>query len=709
MSIEWISNDYTLFLDEREIGSMVYVGDTPEKGSSRELYYNSCIDTSLPIGKEDFKSEKLDYGEFLKYNELTPDERATYLHWLASPRKSKHCRSDFVRLYISGLEYRFFKDDSDIEEKKEIYKEVERLSRFYGNRIYLRWSFYGFLNTAQAMVSPSNFSPTFREYNADRSLAAAIAIGRDIASGIPVTAERSLAWWRWDSDSRLGRSYYGCSEEFLPLYKNLFDEKYPNGLVVAPSKQNLVDRYSAQFGRFAQRIEFEVNGKPVPDISEMKEPLEIIKSIVDEALESLKKLGLYRYRKPKLQNILEENSLIPASIRDEFSPYGISELKSWLKDKGPNSHFTIKRLYDKLYFKAPKTVSLSLYRKICDDLAKLGYSLTPDPRLTSPPPKVNDNLLVFPVKPSEDHITGVSGNLLAAIVEIGMGVYIAKTFGKMTPAKTKALEQIIKRQVKNKPAERTVLNSHLSWLLKNPPEKAVFRKFLRQSDESHNKSIRQTVINVARATGAANPKVIAYVEEVYKLLGLDSVAAYSDLHAGEIVEKPKTTKQAENVKTTKVSKAGNRQTKRVKLNEGKIKALSNETLEVSILLSNIFSEETLGKTKPSTTKNRTSKSTRSKSKVKRKNPSSIHSVFRGLETKHIPLTIELLSKVRWTDKQVAKLAIKHSLMWQGSLEVINEWAHEQFEGELIEEYDGYRPNVATVKKLRQRMQAVSRK
>ncbi len=707
MSIEWISSEYSLIVDEIEVGSLVYVGDTPRKGSSREVHFNSCIDVSLPIGTKKLKFSKLDTGQFLKYSELTPNERATYLHWLASTRQQRGGRADFVRLYVSGLEYRFFKDDSDLEEKREIYEEVKRLSFCYGNNIYLRWSFDGFLRTAKAMIFPSNYTPTFQDYYADTSRSAAIAIGRDIASGLPVTAERSLAWWRWDPYSSLDRTYYACKEEFLLLYKNLFEAKYPNGFVVQQTKGNIVNRYSGHFGKFTVDIVPKEKGNPIPDISKLQEPVNIFQSFVDDATEALKKLGVYRYKPPIRCNILDEHSLIPASIRHNFTSDRILNLKKWLKGKGPNSHFTIKRLCQKLYCKAPNTVTPIIYRQICNSLAKIGFGLTPDPRLMSPTPNLNEKLLVFPIIPAEDFTTGIGDNLLAGIVELSVGVSIANIFGEKTPAKTRALEQIIEKQKIREDTEKTALTAHLDWFFKKPPEKATLKKFLKTSDESQNRNIRQTVINMARATGATNTKVIAYVEEVYKLLGLDSVAAYSDLHAGEIVEQLKTAKEIENVKTRKVKVTESRRTRKVRLNEKKVKTLSKETLEVSKLLSKIFNEEALRNPKPSMTICCASKSTRAKSKVKQNNPSSTQIVFRGLETTHIPLTLELLSKVHWTDKQVAKLASKHSLMWQGSLEVINEWAFETLGSELIEEYNGYQLNADAVEKLSKQVKELS--
>ena len=705
MTIKWISNEYNLTIGKLEIGSFVYVGDTPKKGSLLERYYNSCIDVSLPIGKKGYKSKKPDTGKFLKYSELTANERATYLHWLASSRQSPQFRSDFVRLYASGLEYRFFKDDSSLEEKRVIYEEVERLSRFYGDRVFIHSSFDRFLPIAKAISSPSNYSPEYGKHGGFRSLAFAIAIGRDLAEGVPITAERSLAWWRSDSKSRLERINYACEEEFPILYKYLFNEKYPDGLIMAPPQRQLVARYSAVFGMFSTNIEFEANGKPVPDISDYTEPVEIFQSIVNETLDSLAKLSRYRFRMPKQQNSLDEFALVPSSIRHKCTPYEISALKNWLKKKTPNSNFTIGILFEWLEFRHKKTIKMIRYKKICDALAKIGFGLNPDPRLTSLPPKFNEKILVFEVEPNEDHTTAVHDSLLAGIVEIGIGVYLAETLGKTSDVRKKALKKIINRLKPTKKVEKAALASNLEWFMKTTPNVLDFRRFLRKASDSQKKSIRLTVIDIAQATGTTNKEVIARVEQIYKLIGLDTVAAYSDIHAGQIVEQPRSKRRLKRVESAKDSVAKVKPGQRVRLDENKVKILSKETQEVSKLLTNIFGEEVREATEPTT--NSTQKTTRTKEKANRKRDSLTKIVFKGLDSEYIPLTLDVLSKVYWTEKQIAKLADKHSLMWQGSLEVINEWSFDEFGTELIEEYDGYQLNAVTVGKLSKRVRGLN--
>lgn len=704
MSIEWISKEYSLFLDEKEIGGMVYVGDTPPKGSSKELHYNSCIDTSLPIGMKRYKSEKVDWGEFTKYSELTPDERATYLDWLASSRDSKQCRSDFVRLYASGLEYRFFKDNSDEKEKLEIYEEVLRLSRRYGDRWVLKFLFSEFLNTAKVMICSENYSPKFNGYEADRSLAATIAVARDIAEGKPITAEGSLAWPNWILETRIGPRYYDCERELILLYMHLFGEKYPNGLRVKPPRNNLVDRYSANFGRFTTDVNFEVNGKPIPDISKLKEPVEIFQSIADIAKQSLLKLGRYRSRKRKYKNLLDEIALIPSSIRRKVKPEGLSDLKSWLGHNGTNGEFTIRHLYKELSYRVPKELSLSRYRAICDSLAIIGFGLTPDPRLASPIPKLNDKFLVFPIECSEDHTTGINVNLLAGIAEICIGVYIANAIGTIPPAITEALKIVIRRVKTRSKLEKKALSANLEWYSKNPPSVQDFKKFFKYADENHKNVIRQTVISIAYKTGATNAEVIARAEQVYKLLGLNSVTAYSDIHAGQIVDQTTAGQISAKAKPNTRIKSNANRGKRVQLNQRRVKALAKETNEVHALLTEVFKEEYLRITEDDKVENQTAQSTGSKCGSKKKKSLPIHRVFKGLEYTYIPLTLELLSKVRWTEKQVEKLASKHSLMWNGSLEVINEWSFELLGSELIEEYDGYQLNSEAVEKLTKQVQ-----
>ena len=397
-------------------------------------------------------------------------------------------------------------------------------------------------------------------------------------------------------------------------------------------------------------------------------------------------------------------ALVPTSIRHKIETDNLKELKGWLKYTLENGGFTLRGLYQELSCRRPKTLTSNRYREICDNFAKIGFGVTPDPRVTSPPPKYNEEIFVFPVGSAEDHTIGENRDLLADIMEICIGVYIALAIGDMTPEKSRALQEVIDRKTKLKHGEKEALASNLQWFTKNPPKEQGFRKFFKIANESQKNSVRQTAINIAHATGATNANVIARVEQVYNLIGLDSVAAYSDVHAGQIVEQPTSGSLLVNDKDGAVGESTDGKAKRVKLDQQRIKSLSKETSEVKRLLTEVFSVEIVQEN----AEKLAGEHSGTKQREKKKQSTSANKVFEGLETKYIPLILELLSKVRWTDKQVEKLASKQNLMWSGSLEVLNEWAFEMFGSELIEEYNGYQLNGDTVGKLTKRVQEFNR-
>ena len=704
MSIKWISSDDSFFIGKREIGSLFYVNESPRTVKSKTNRFNSCIDVSLPIGEVNYEPSKEDQGEFKKYCDLTPNERATYLNWLASPRTNPQCRSDFVRLYASGLEYRFFKDDSDKAEKLEIYKEVQRLSMCYGDRRRLEDLFGDFLDTAKAMNSPTKYFPKTKQKYSHRSYAAKIAFSKSIMERTPITAEGSLDWPNWELEARIEKRYYDCEKELVLLYKHLFKEKYPKGLIIKPPEKYITRRYSAKFGQYTTNIKFEVNDKHYLDISELEKYLKIFKSIANEAMGALAKLGKYRTRHPRRHNILDEMALVPNSIRHKIERDDLTELKGWLKYTLENGGFTVRGLYQELSCRRPKTLTSNRYREICDKFAKIGFGVTPDPRVTSPPPKYNEEIFVFPVRSAEDQSIGENIDLLADIMEICIGVYIALAIGDMTSEKTRAIQDVIDKKTNLMRIEREALAFNLRWFTKYPPKEQGFRKFFKIANESQKNRIRQTTINIAHATGASHTNVIARVEQVYKLIGLDSVVAYSDVQAGQIVDQPASKSLFAIDKEGAVGESTDGKSKRVKLDQQRIKLLSKETTEVKRLLTEIFSDEIV----QVNAEKLAGEQSGSKQREKKKQSRTANKVFEGLETKYIPLILELLSKVRWTDNQVEKLASKQNLMWSGSLEVLNEWAFDMFGSELVEEYNGYQLNGDTVGKLTKRVQEFNR-
>ena len=115
-----------------DIGGMVYVGTGSDCFPEGEPT-GPVIDASLQVAANAPSDTARFYSYDPTYEMLTPSERRVYLRWLASGRSDPNIETPCVRLYFLGLERRALLDDPDPAERAELFAEVERLRKIYGD------------------------------------------------------------------------------------------------------------------------------------------------------------------------------------------------------------------------------------------------------------------------------------------------------------------------------------------------------------------------------------------------------------------------------------------------------------------------------------------------------------------------------------------------------------------------------------------------
>lgn len=174
-------------------------------------------------------------------------------------------------------------------------------------------------------------------------------------------------------------------------------------------------------------------------------------------------------------------------------------------------------------------------------------------------------------------------------------------------------------------------------------------------------------MNAARADGIIQPGEVASIEKAYKVLGLDPALAYSDLHAGELPDGPRTVRAFQPHRPGEaipaLENAGH-----PKLDAARIAAIRADTERVSSVLGLIFD---------------------AKKEESHAHATALQSRLTGLDPTHGALVIELLSREHWSEAEFGALCAAYGLMAAGALEVVNEWAFETYDEALLDEYDGY--------------------
>lgn len=668
MKSGWVLSTEAASVAGRNIGGMVYVGTPPLLNSYG--YRDKCrayIDPSLSVASSgtDKAGDGMPYWP--GYSDISPQCRATYLDWLASGRNDASYNPGYMFLYFYGLERRFFVDQSK-EDAKDIVQEVRRLQSLYPDNHSVKRYLGEFLDIAMlAETDLDAIEPIFEKQGWELPFSLKYAIGARIDKGEHLTADWLLSWFICHPEGNLRTPATRCRDEFIALFRMRFDQRFPDRLKVTKPRKKLTASYRAASSEFQGSINPTMYGKPVPDISGLRKPIEIAQELADEAMNDLDKLSRFLGRNPDGRGSVEAHALLPSELWDAFPSEEMDRLKSWAADIVDRGGLVpLKEVIGYLEGETKQKIGKRQMTGAADALARLGFGLAPDPRFALRSPKAEEPVVLFSLGEPIERLEEVSDEYRSALMELALGSFVAHADGRIAEPERRALEDHVSTAALSD-QERRRLRANLEWFLAVPPDITLLRRKLKEVGQDSQAAMRAALVGAAHADGIIHSEEVASIEKIYKYLGLDPALAYSDLHAGEVADGPRTVRASQPDRPGEAIPAPEKASG-PKLDASRIAAIRSDTERVSSVLGEIFDveEEENGASGPAR-----------------------QSQLAGLDQKHGALVFELLTREHWTETEFETICASHGLMASGALEVVNEWAFETYDEALLDEYDGY--------------------
>lgn len=672
----WIPKGSSISLHGRVLPGMIYLGTPPVL--KRYGYGEKCrpyIDPALPVDRrsDDPSGSQLPYWP--NYSEIPPVCRATYLDWLAGGACDPNYDPGYMFLYFYGLERRFFVDGPGADEKRELLNEVRRLAELYSDNHSARRYLGEFIAYAVAATTPyEDIQPVFENPGWDLPFSVKLAMGARIERGEPISADWVLSWFLCHPEKTLRTTARRCQPEFIALFKRRFEARFPNGLKVNKPRKNLQTTYEAASREFSGSVNPRIAGKPVPDISGLRKPVEIAQEIADAVMNDLEKFSRYLGRNPDGRGSVEAHALLPIELRDLFPSEELDALAAWaegvVRDGGL---LPIGNVFERLEGERPEKPGKRQLTGAADALARLGFGMAPDPRFGLRSPRADEPVVLFDLGGPVEQLEDVSTTFRALIMELALASFVAHADGTISDLERQALTVRIDNIDGISDRERRRLHANLAWLLAVPPDMALLRRRLKDADEHQQVTIRSALVAAAHADGIVQAEEVTQIEKVYRALGLDPKLVYADLHAGEVADAPIRVRPAQPGPAGEVIPAEPMPTA-PRLDAAKIASIRKDTDRVSAVLTDIFTEP-----EPEVTET-----------------GSPSSTLKGLDAKYTALIRDILTQSHWTEGAFAELTSRHGLLAAGALETINEWAFGTYDEALLEEYDGYEvsPDIA---------------
>ena len=408
----------------------------------------------------------------------------------------------------------------------------------------------------------------------------------------------------------------------------------------------------------------------IPDVSDLRSPVQKAQKIADEAMDELDKFSRYLGRNPDGRGTIEAQALLPAELWSLFPSDELEELKDWAREQvAAGGLVPALDVISRLEGETPENLGKRNLTGAADALARIGFGMAPDPRFSLRGPKIDEPVVIFELGEPVEQLEDVSPAYRTELFELALATFVAHADSKLVEAERRALREKIEATRGLTELERKRLHANLGWYLGVPPDMLWLRRKLKDAGAEHHLALRAAVVAIAHADSVIQSEEVACIEKIYKALGIDAGLVYADLHAGDVPDGPVRVKAAE-------AEAPGEQipvepkTKAAALDAARIAAIRTDTERVSSVLGEIFSADD----DPSD---------------EALNAHSLPSSLAGLDPKHAMLVEDVIEREHWTDEKFDELAGKQGLMPSGALEAINEWAFEKFDEALLDHYDGF--------------------
>ena len=252
-------------------------------------------------------------------------------------------------------------------------------------------------------------------------------------------------------------------------------------------------------------------------------------------MDELDKFSRFIGRKPDGRGSLEAQALLPADLRQLFPSAELENLKAWARSRVKGGGLTpVTDVIARLEGGESGKIGKRQLTDAADALARVGFGMAPDPRFSLRAPKVGEPVVIFDFGAPVEQLEEVSDRFHDALMELALGTFVAHADGDVTDAEHLALRNRIVSTGGLSEQEQKRLSPILDWLIAVPPNMSLLRQKLKmQPEQSFNRAAVVPSLMRIPVHWMKWPN-----RENLQSPGIDPKAAYSDLHAGRVLDGP---------------------------------------------------------------------------------------------------------------------------------------------------------------------------
>lgn len=638
--------------------------------SKHTVEYPACILKKEKIGVE-IDEEKGALGYWPSYKEITPDQRANYLAWMASGRTSELKDVGYIFIFFYGLENRLLVEGKD---KEIILEEVKRLLKLYG---HMSGSLRGYLgdfllyNSIEENLEDLNLETieSFGEY-AHQEKINAIRLAWYYIKNKPIPAGEVINIVRNHSDSKRSVVTTRIPETLEKLFTLKYNQKYPTGVALKVAKREY------QFNYHVANRYLDTKPIKIPNVLGINSQFKYCINIWNQSIEDLKQLSAIVGKGNSVDSAIAY-TVLPDLLK-KITKHPLSSKFDSIISNGENiESYRIIEISDivlLINIEKKEKLTLTQSRNISNLCRDLKFNLEPDSNITEKPYKLNDKVALFKVDGDENT---ANYKILSLILQIG--IVVANSDGDIDNEEVEHIINFLEDTFMLTENEKRRTNALKNILIKQPPSiNGLGKKIKTSLDDRKIKMISKFIVGISAIDGEISKDEIKTLKTLFKAMGLDSELLESFIkelqpvkdEPVEIISKSKNIKTGESI--PQIEKIEEKQDS-IELDHNRINSILSNTKEISNILGEIFTEE---------------EEEIENSKVIEITEESLEKAndtlnYNGLDNRYHNLLNELLKKTEWDIKHFEDLTRKYNQMPLGVLDAINEWSDEFLDDFLI--------------------------
>ena len=707
----WVGADETVDVGGIEIkGGFFYVGGrlSAPGGYGTEP---SLVDPTLGINRNspDYLGKQVPYG--CGYNDISPEGRAAYLEWLAGDRGDPGVHMGYVFLYFNGIERRLLVDDENGEipgyERDALIIELRRLKNLCGYDRYFN-SYVTNLLSHVWVLNHQNDSgipgPDLLVAENEFTSAFQFLLSSAVKEGSPVDGELALAWVKTHPDFSLRTPARRCEKEFDALFKLRYRNELGDGLEIETKTTSLQLRYrpanSSLRGYQGIRLD-------LPDVSCLKRPVKKLMDLAESCTNDLESFSRFVGRPGNFPDSLYAVSLLPDDLVASVSYARLDRLRDWMGPQVSESDglVSVRSILRHFGGDAPEKIDKKQADMLSNVAEKAGFGIVPDARFHGTRPDIDGKVVLFTGGHGEGFSPSPTFRKIATILRLG--ALVARIDEHVDEAEVSLLEDLITENEQLTETEKHSLHAYMYWRLNTPANMSGLKKRLEALDSKEKIAVSHILVGVALADGKIAPAEIKQLEKLYIALGLDRSMVTSDVYTLSSSRKPASSireqealpqnpfkaprpvaassfsldptetatppiREEEAFSTNPFESPKPEGPSSFSLDSNLLKWYEEETKNVQAILETIFVDEDV---------------LHEREKEAITDTPQYDDPIQRLDMRHRHLYRELVTKKTWSSEEIEKLCENLQLMVSGAVEVMNDWAYENFNSPLIEDDD----------------------